>query len=138
MSNNFMKEVAQALGVELGERFDIKSDDLSRGNPFYLTEKGLFSNHGKCSKKLVAKLILGELEVATKKCTPQKGAWCYYIAIKDNVPSVQCLCWVDSPLNHALYNMGNLFQTKESALENVENYKNFVEQVKSLIPWRND
>lgn len=58
---NKMKEVASLLGVELGERFNVKY--FKAYNPFCLTEDGLI-DRDKCFRSDILKCLLtGELEI---------------------------------------------------------------------------
>ena len=58
MSENKMKEVAQLLGVELGEEFKVKGYRYT----FTITNKGLYGN-GINSLYILGKLLIGESEI---------------------------------------------------------------------------
>lgn len=60
MSKNYMKEVAQLLGVELEERFEIENATC---NPCYINENGLYDCDDDCRNGLLVYLLTGEREI---------------------------------------------------------------------------
>jgi len=61
MAENKMKEVAQLLGVELNEEFNVKK--CCRGNPYKFTKEGLYNRDGYLSDDMFRYLITGKLEI---------------------------------------------------------------------------
>ena len=65
-----MKEVAQMLGVELGEEFEIEG---MYENPFHLTGRGLYDCYGHMMSLVLHNLITGNYEVVKKPWVPKAG-----------------------------------------------------------------
>lgn len=60
MSKNYMKEVAELLGVELGEKFEIENSSF---NPCYIKENGLYDCDGVNRSGFLVYLLTGEMEI---------------------------------------------------------------------------
>lgn len=60
MSKNYMKEVAEILGVELGEKFVIENMSC---NPCYIDENGLYDCDDDYRGGLLISLLNGETEI---------------------------------------------------------------------------
>lgn len=60
MSKNYMKEVAEMLGVELGEKFEIENATC---NPCYITEAGLYDCDDDYRGGFLICLLNGETEI---------------------------------------------------------------------------
>lgn len=60
MSKNHMKEVAQLLGVELEERFEIENATC---NPCYITEAGLYDCENDLVDGFLVDLLTGSLTI---------------------------------------------------------------------------
>lgn len=57
MSKNYMKEVAQLLGVELGEKFEIEN---ALCNPCYINENGMYDCDDDCRNNLLVYLLTAQ------------------------------------------------------------------------------
>lgn len=60
MSKSYMKEVAELLGVELGEKFVIENTSC---NPFYIKEEGLYDCDDDYRGGFLIYLLTGETEI---------------------------------------------------------------------------
>lgn len=60
MSKNYMKEVCELLGVELGEKFNVKGLSYK---PYYINENGLYDCYGYSSNGLLFSLLTGKAEI---------------------------------------------------------------------------
>lgn len=60
MSKNYMKEVAELLGVELGEKFEIENSSF---NPCYIKENGLYDCDCVNRSGFLVYLLTGEMEI---------------------------------------------------------------------------
>lgn len=109
---NYMKQVAEMLGVELGERFKIKYDTETLEDTFYLTEDGCHHSGGTISPKKLNKLITGTIEIVKLPWKPMEGV--YYYIVKPNGEIDLSYC-----SNHyydlGMIYMGNCFRTKSEA-----------------------
>lgn len=116
MSKNYIPEIAQMLGVEIGEEFDVlDSEGCVKGiGPYMFTNDDIINGDGgRAHDWLLLYLLYG-------KNTIQKRPW---------RPKDECVAWVvypsgnmdqyifdkDSPDDLALLNMDNCFPTKETA-----------------------
>lgn len=105
---NYMKDVAELLGVNLGEEFEIEGNPFK---PYKLTEKGLIDrNDYKCDYTLTS-LLMGECKVIKK---PKKGDGYYSIRIGG---SVDVLTWFEDTYDYMAIALGNCFRTEEEAKE---------------------
>lgn len=60
MSKNYMKEVAEMLGVEFGEKFEIENIIY---NPYHINENGLYNCDNDHCYKYLSDLLKGEKEI---------------------------------------------------------------------------
>lgn len=60
MNKNHMKEVAEMLGVELGEKFEIENSSF---NPCYIDEKGMYDCDNVNRIGFLVYLLTGEMEI---------------------------------------------------------------------------
>lgn len=115
---NYMEQVAQMLGVELGEEFKIK--DPKNGEIYNVVFK--FDNSGLVRREPKPKrvwipdsgalhqLIIGGFEVVKKPWKPKKDEKYYYVSLlKGIVQTYFC----EDHNDIMRYVLGNYFQTKE-------------------------
>lgn len=60
MSKKYMKEVAELLGVELGEKFEIENSSF---NPCYIKENGMYDCDNVNRSYFLVHLLTGEREI---------------------------------------------------------------------------
>lgn len=124
--NNYMQQIADMLGVELGEVFYVKQD--GHNIKYILSNDGLHQTVcidgeercGVLSLKIFRKILTGELEISKRPWKP-RNLECYYKVKKwDNVEITVDVCmWFDSGSSENLsdWKVGNCFRTKEEAEE---------------------
>lgn len=123
---NYMKQIANMLGVELDEEFYLKSNltgkYLSSGKnktTFKLSEYGVeykfirnTNNYEWCSlDAILAEVLTGSLEIVKKPWKPTKEERYWYVSSDRyvNDTTFYPYCFYDL----ALYTLGNCFRTKE-------------------------
>ena len=136
---NHMKDVANMLGVELGERFNIVGIDNKCH--YYLTENGLFCEEMKSSNFYTTKdnnlffsVILTHLldGVYTIKHIPWKPNFNerYYSIGPGGV--LEPGNWSNDFIDRALYKLGNCYRTAQEAETNRDKWVAFYESDKQL------
>ena len=127
MSKNYMKQIAEMLGVELEEEFNITD---SYYNPYRMTEEGLKDCGGGINIDVLSDLLIGVKEIITKPFIPKKDEKYYFIY---NDGSVSRAINDFHAFDYALINMGNCFKTEELAEVNkgkiIEKFKEIQNQL---------
>lgn len=117
MNKSYMPEIAQMLGVDDGEDFDvIRKDESYEGYSPYRFEHGEFIDcvgEGITSSTLLC-LLEGKYTIKKRPWKPKEGDVYYYIRSTDGFLSTSTFISVDFT-NLALLNMGNCFPTKDAA-----------------------
>ena len=109
---NHMKEAAQMLGVELGEEFEIEG---VYGNPFRLTEHGLYDCCDRVASFVLQNLIVGNCVIVKKPWIPKDGekVWAIY---SDPEPIIGETHFVSQSYNDlSRFALGCLCRTHEEA-----------------------
>lgn len=116
---NYMEQVAQMLGVELGEEFKIK--DPKNGEIYNVIFK--FDNSGLVRREPKPKrvwipdsgalhqLIIGGFEIVKKPWKPKENEEYYWVDLKRRVVKGNFDC--DYTWNVMRYQLGNCFQPEE-------------------------
>lgn len=120
---NYMKQIAQMLGVELDEEFYLESveygyyflDDRSKKATFKLSLSGMMINYhndewesvGEC----LASLLEGAYTIVKKPWKPEDKEIMYYIGLNRSINQT----WFNAKGGFTLltYSLGNCFRTKE-------------------------
>lgn len=118
--SNYMKEVAQVLGVELGEEFRIQG--IRPSVLFKISERGLVSHRlgsddWATDSIMLVRLLTGDFaEIIKLPWKPKKNEE-YFI------PDITMMCnysirvWNDEVNDEHLYQKGIVFKTAEEAIE---------------------
>ena len=97
---NKMKEVAKALGYEVGEEFNLifTAGKYSRYNPFKFTETDLVDTFGGVFTNYIGRIITGEYKIEKIPCVPKMGEiyWTYY---NSQEIYIETYCWS----NHSFF-----------------------------------
>lgn len=109
---NYMKQVAEMLGVELGERFKIKYDTETLEDTFYLTEDGCHHSGGTISPKKLNKLITGTIEIVKLPWKPKTGDDYYIVHPNGTIGET---FFYGNVSDYAMLYMGNCFPTEAEA-----------------------
>ena len=114
MAKNYMQDVANILGVELGEEFKLDG----RKTKYKFTENGLYfyapDGWWQCSNVMLPKILKGELEIVKLPWKPKVGDVYYrprdyHTAFSEAVTDF----WRDTVNDFALKEAGMIFKTKE-------------------------
>ena len=119
MSKNLIPQIAQMLGVEIGEDFKIKGYI----EPTYRFDadglKASFDNFSKKEEGLanasLGSLLAGNLEIIKLPWKPKKGETYYTFELLNGKWIVHLLWWIDSPNGYALLDKGWVYRTEAEA-----------------------
>lgn len=138
--NNYMQQIADMLGVELGEVFYVRWEGESNSKQkFALSDDGLYQiayagfeeEFGVKSDKVLTKILTGEAKIVKRPWKPQAYEN-YFKAQKwgDGEIHVDEVTWSGKGLSCNLidWKVGNCFRTKEEA---EEKGKYIIEQIES-------
>lgn len=124
MAKNLIPDVAQMLGVKLGEEFKIKGFD---GLIYKLTDAGLelTTVDGQKTKSFdpgaLNSLLKGKMEIVKLpwKPTLNKGYWTFtvrdFLESSPRTWTIRPGIWENHPIDIALLNKGWVYRTKEEA-----------------------
>ena len=127
---NHMKEIANILGVNLDEEFEIEDD--SSGNKFKLTSLGL-----KCTNKneknlhcVELNLLLnGSWKIKRKPYKPKQGQEYWWISHNG---LVTCSIWDNKITGNLLYKIGDCYRTSEEAEKDKDKWIKFFASKENL------
>lgn len=134
---NYMKEITEMLGVEIGEVFNLKGNDgkLITIGDYRFMENGLeysSGSHRWLKSNSLTDLIVGEVGIVKKPWKP-KYLDVYYTIDFDG--SVIIKEWHDLAEDLLRFRVGNVFKSKEAAEENITAFEAFANQGPD-ISWR--
>ena len=134
---NYMAEVAEMLGLELGESFRVANDDSLKSYYFRFTNIGLeFSTSNEdgvwvtASSYTLFSLLRGELAIIKLPWKPRKGEM-YYFPDMGTSSLGSCLCWLGTETDKNLYDRGFVFQTIEEAIATAKRILAIVQEGKN-------
>lgn len=120
---NYYKQFAEMLGLELGQEFNITSDDGERTSPslYKIMEGGIFSRGTKDAdgswgleqSHVIASLLIGALKAVPKPFKPEKGDRYWNYSVITN--RACCSVFGEFIEDYAIWKSGNCFRTKEEA-----------------------
>lgn len=119
MSKNLIPEIVKMLGVELGEEFKIKGEDVT----YRFTNDGLVLNQSDgfgleltvAAKAKLDSLLNGKDEIITLPWKPKAGDEYYSFGCAREEWFVRKQQWTNHPLDLALLNKGWVYRTCEEA-----------------------
>ena len=137
MNDNYMKEVASLLGVELDEEFRVVDKDCVElcNMPCRITVNGLIDKKGESRFHALSKLLEGEYKIVKMPWKPKQKDIFYLVYPQDR--DVTSMYWCDCLFDKLLYLSGNCFRTREEAEENIEAYCNYLETREPDLSWKN-
>lgn len=126
MSKNLIPEIAQMLGVELGEEFKVVHKVVYKTGFEIIcnfTKEGVFVHEEGCSgkydKELLADIICGKAEIVKLPWKPKKGdayfTFVLMVVLMGDKWVVRSSRWGGLPNEYALLDKGWVFRTKEEA-----------------------
>lgn len=115
---NYYKQIAEMLGLELGQEFVITDLDGKRKDTitYKFTEDGLFSKANNLSVKvtLILDLLLtGKYKAVPKPWKPKYGE--QYWSYSTKINGTCCNTFLEFTNNYAMWKSGNCFRTEEEA-----------------------
>lgn len=89
---NKMEKVANMLGVELGEEFDLiyKNGMADKYNPYKIGKNGLFDCEGSYASIALHRLVTGEWTIKKAPWKPQDEEYYYYIDFTCENSTIEC------------------------------------------------
>lgn len=118
MSKNLIPQIAQMLGVELGEEFKI---DTSGDDIFKITESGVWMRKSIDKEEWLEKpfefvmLCNGDAEIIRLPWEPKEGESFYTFTAAYGEWSVSLDVWAEEPCNYALLDKGWIYRTEKEA-----------------------
>lgn len=118
MSKNLIPQIAEILGLQLGEEFKVVSKE---GNEQIcnFTMAGLFEHDNKESgsynKELLAEIVCNNAEVVKLPRKPKWDANYYTFGCDSKKWRVCPAIWAEHPIDLALFDKGWVYRTKEEA-----------------------
>lgn len=137
---NHMKQVAEMLGVELGERFALESGGVDTGD-FVLGEDGLYSisDDGRAMESnIIVYILTGKLKIVKKPWLPNDNEVYYCIDHQDNRSGdiyVVTYNWQGNTADYMCYATGNCFKTKSEAYAAIPWYEGNIKRIKQGEKW---
>lgn len=115
---NKMKEVAKALGYEVGEEFNLIFTDgkYSRYNPFKFTETDLVDTFGGVFTNYIGRIITGEYKIEKTPFVPKMGEKFFSYGAGLERPYIEQLVWANICYDRERKLLGIIFKTKQEAL----------------------
>lgn len=117
---NLIPKIAEMLGVEIGEHFEITSVVYEKGKYFYFSETELLEHvEGRtpdyAQYRVLADLIYGDKKVVKLPFEPKRGEEFYKVCVSDGKLTACDDRWADFLVDYALKYCGNCFRTKAEA-----------------------
>jgi len=117
---NLIPKLAELLGVEIGEPFEITSVVNEKGNYFYFSETELLEHvEGKtpdyAQYRVLADLIYGDKKVVKLPFEPKRGKKFYKVCVSGGKLTACGDIWADYLVDYALKYCGNCFRTEAEA-----------------------
>lgn len=133
---NLIPEIAEKLGVELGEEFKLKSDEVGEYDEIYrFDENAALQMKNRCGWGMscrLAALLSGDIEIIKLPFEPKKGEKYFVVSIVDM--AVRAFAWDGTTSDYCYKACGNCFRTKEDA----EKHKYEIYEKLTGKKWEND
>ena len=129
---NYMSKIAEMLGVEMGEKFKIASDNPLPGQFFRLTKQGLIDNDTWMRSDMLSDLLKGTAAIERLPWKPKDGDH-YWYAEYDEGCALCRTTWSDSSYDLALYKLGKLYRTKAEAEKHADEDAAYWESIREEI-----
>lgn len=123
MAKNLIPEIAQMLGVAIGEEFKVKGYELT----YMITDdKGLMATNdspetgwkpANAANALLVTLLNGRDEIVKLPWKPKEGEkyWGFWYSSLNDAWIVLLYTWGNNPADFAFYKAGWVYHTKEEA-----------------------
>ena len=122
MSKNLIPKIAELVGVELGEEFQVKGDDNEM--TYIFTDDGLKITYAGgieisqiSTNSAFAALVMGKDEIIKLPWKPKEGEkyWGFWYSSLNDAWIVLLYTWGNNPADFAFYKAGWVYRTKEEA-----------------------
>ena len=129
MAKNLMPEVAELLGVELGEKFIIENAEHNLqvvlvADGLHVTKDDFF---GSSNSKLLQNVLCGLFEVKKLPWEPREGERYYYPSV--SAKNVDCTNWICCSFDFAMKALGMVYRTRDEAQARfAEDYERLTEK----------
>lgn len=127
---NKMKEVAEMLGLNIDEEFDImiRENEPSNYNPFKIREQGLVDKDCVLANDYLNELLIGNFEIIKKSpWKPKYGEWFWIVKSTGRVISIKNL---GAESDAGLIKFGNCFKTEADAAAHADE---IVKKIKEVL-----
>lgn len=139
---NHMNEVAELLGVEIGEEFNIRDKNtneiscrkckLTENNLMLHCDDGGWGTYD----EVFGRLFNGQYEIVKNSWKPKNGERYYRIGVNMHDERTVWHCvWENDIMDIMRYKLGNCFKTEEEATSNIDAYLKWVHS-SPLTHWR--
>lgn len=121
MAKNLIPQIAEMLGLRLGEEFQLKRVGNGRDikGEFYFNENKLWfedeAGEIYIGDTFLSSVLCGELEIVKLPWKPKKGEGYYTFDTSAGKWMIWQQCWTDHPVDLALFDKKWIFRTKEEA-----------------------
>ena len=117
---NLIPKIAELLGVEIGEPFEITSVIHVKGSYFYFSETELLEHvEGRtpdyAQYRVLADLIYGDKKVVKLPFKPKNGENYFYAWWCNSKIFIDYSAWAGDSFDYAMMHIGNCFRTKSEA-----------------------
>ena len=115
---NYMKEVANILGVEIGDKFKIDANGFDSNYNYYFTNNGIIidkDGYACASNDVLCALISGKYSIKRKPWKPDIDENYYAV---DETGCPMCEQWYEDSIDINYYKLGNCYRTKQEAEAN--------------------
>lgn len=132
---NYMKQIAEMLGVEMGEEFKVRSTKCIQNvnsEIFVFTKVGMTTDDGITRNDILIDLLLGAFEIVKLPWKPKDGDYYWYHEYDEGC----ALCrttWSDSSYDLALYKLGKLYRTKAEAEKHADEDAAYWESIRKEL-----
>lgn len=121
MSKNLMPQIAEMLGIELGEEFKVEGDKYFEQKTFYLTARGLKGKLDQCPEKeipamaVLDSLLFGDTKIIKLPWKPKERDIFYSFDFTYGKWGVKSDMWAGAPCDYALLGKGWVYRTRAEA-----------------------
>lgn len=112
---NYISKVAEMLGVEIGEKFNIilANGNMSSYNPYEFKEDGLFDKEGDNSLSETGNLLIGKHSIERIPFKPKDNERYYYVDVDE---CIEYDYFYPTNIKHLCnFAIGNCFKNRQQA-----------------------
>lgn len=122
MTKNYMADVANMLGVELGEKFKVAKRGCRYETVYYFDRNGAWDEDGQVADAIIPALLIGSYEIIKLPWKPKFDEEYYCVSVPQRC--VRKCYWSNITRDYAFYKLGMCYPTYEEAEAHfAEDYK---------------